>query len=90
MDASENQLFTQIAEQYYETCQAEEQSGKTAWIGIKPDYSVKPVRWKVSKLLFGWYILFFILGEVINGTVKSTNSRVKLFAFIICCFSNRI
>ena len=50
MDSSENQLFTKIAAEYYVTCEAEEQSGKTAWIGIEPDATVKPTRWKVSKL----------------------------------------
>ena len=50
MDASENQLYTQIAEQYYVTCEAAEQSGKTAWIGIEPDMTVKPQRWKVRIL----------------------------------------
>ena len=49
MDSSENQIFTKTAEEYYETCEADEQSGKTAWIGIEPDASTRPVRWKVSK-----------------------------------------
>ena len=48
MDSSENKIFTQIAEEYYVTCEAEEQSGKTAWLGIMPDESTKPVRWRVS------------------------------------------
>ena len=51
MDSSENQLFTQLAEQYYQTCEAAEQSGKTAWIGIEPDISVKPQRWRVREIL---------------------------------------
>ena len=55
MDASENQLYTQIAEQYYVTCEAAEQSGKTAWLGIEPDMTVKPQRWKV-RLLWLYFI----------------------------------
>ena len=50
MDSSENKLFTGIAEEYYVTCEAEEQSGKTAWIGIQPDETTKPVRWRVSHI----------------------------------------
>ena len=47
MDSSENKQFTAIAEQYYVTCEAEEQSGKTAWLGIQPDEATKPIRWRV-------------------------------------------
>ena len=56
MDSSENKQFTSIAEEYYKTCEAEEQSGKTAWIGIAPDEDTKPVRWRVSH--------FFVLAIV--------------------------
>ena len=56
MDSSENKQFTSIAEEYYKTCEAEEQSGKTAWIGIAPDEDTKPVRWRVSH--------FFVLAVV--------------------------
>ena len=71
MDASENQLYTQIAEQYYVTCEAAEQSGKTAWIGIEPDMTVKPQRWKVLLL---W--LYFI----------ETVRRLPSVSIQLCCF----
>ena len=55
MDASENKLLTRIAEEYYITCDAQAQSGKTAWIGIQPDPTVKG-RWQVS-----YFILYAII-----------------------------
>ena len=47
MDDSENKLLTRLAEEYYITCDAEAQSGKTVWVGIVPDKVIKG-RWVVS------------------------------------------
>ena len=47
MDDSENKLLTRLAEEYYITCDAEAQSGKTVWVGIVPDIKIKG-RWVVS------------------------------------------
>ena len=47
MDDSENKLLTRLAEEYYITCDAEAQSGKTVWVGIVPDAVIKG-RWVVS------------------------------------------
>ena len=65
MDSSENKQFTSIAEEYYKTCEAEEQSGKTAWIGIAPDDNTKPVRWRVS------YFLLLSMVEDFRNNLKS-------------------
>ena len=45
IDGSENKLLTRLAEEYYIACDAEAQSGKTAWIGIEPDPTHKG-RWQ--------------------------------------------
>ena len=73
MDASENQLYTQIAEQYYVTCEAAEQSGKTAWLGIEPDMTVMPQRWKVRLLL-----LYYL-----RDTLRLTLSTFSIQLFFI-------
>ena len=46
LDSSENSIVTRLAENYYKTCEAEAQSGKTAWIGITPNALG---RWQVLK-----------------------------------------
>ena len=65
MDSSENKQFTSIAEEYYKTCEAEEQSGKTAWIGIAPDDDTKPVRWRVSH-----FFVFEVVIDIRNNFSK--------------------
>ncbi len=45
---TENDLITQLSEDFYIPCEAEEQSGKTTWIGIEPTGNG---RWMVSKML---------------------------------------
>jgi hypothetical protein len=37
LSKTENELITQLGEQFYATCEADLQSGKTAWIGIVRD-----------------------------------------------------
>ena len=49
MDDSENKMLTRLAEEYYVTCDAEAQSGKTVGVGILPDKVIKG-RWVVSYL----------------------------------------
>ena len=36
LDGNENTRLTSLSQQYYYECEADTQSGKTAWIGIKP------------------------------------------------------
>ena len=71
MDSSENKQFTSIAEEYYKTCEAEEQSGKTAWIGIAPDESTKPVRWRVRH-----FFLLSVVEDICNN-LRNSKSRKK-------------
>ena len=35
MDKSENEKIQEIGDNFYQTCEANEQSGKTLWIGIE-------------------------------------------------------
>ena len=45
LDKTENDLLTQLGDQFYDVCEAKEQSGKTLWIGIQRDEAEK---WAVS------------------------------------------
>ena len=71
MDSSENKQFTSIAEEYYKTCEAEEQSGKTAWIGIAPDEDTKPVRWRVSH-----FFVFRVVIDIRNNLIAKVEKTI--------------
>ena len=46
LEESENDLITQIGDEFYTQCEAKSQSGKTLWIGIERD---KDGDWSVKK-----------------------------------------
>ena len=50
LDKTENDLLTQLGDQFYGVCEAAAQSGKTLWIGIKREeesekWAVKDIIW---------------------------------------------
>ena len=54
-DREENDLIQDIGNRYYDTCEANEQSGKTLWIGIKRN---EDFEWVVSRIKVEFSIAF--------------------------------
>ena len=55
LDKTENDLLTQLGDQFYGVCEAAAQSGKTLWIGIKREeesekWAVNLKNWIISKI----------------------------------------
>ena len=56
-DREENDLIQDIGNRYYETCEANEQSGKTLWIGIERN---EDFDWVVSNIKVQGFQLNFL------------------------------
>ena len=56
-DREENDLIQEIGNRYYNTCEANEQSGKTLWIGIQRN---EDFEWVVSNIKVKCLVMIFL------------------------------